>query len=67
MTLDARHPHDAIRLGSVNELIEIANAIAERRSAWQCNARGRWINPQLQWMNALPRTLSMQWSRGISA
>jgi allantoate deiminase len=37
MTLDARHPHDAIRLGSVNELIEIANAIAERRGlAMQC-------------------------------
>jgi allantoate deiminase len=31
LTLDARHPHDAIRLGAVNELIEIANAIAERR------------------------------------
>lgn len=32
MTLDARHPHDAVRLGSVNELLEMANSIAERRS-----------------------------------
>jgi allantoate deiminase len=31
MTLDARHPHDAVRLGAVNELIEMANSIAERR------------------------------------
>ncbi|MGA2726823.1 MAG: allantoate amidohydrolase [Terracidiphilus sp.] len=37
MTLDARHPHDAIRLGSVNALIETANAITDRRSlAMQC-------------------------------
>jgi allantoate deiminase len=37
LTLDARHPHDAVRLGSVNELIEMANSIAERRSlAMQC-------------------------------
>jgi allantoate deiminase len=37
MTLDARHPHDAVRIGSVNELIEIANAIAGQRSlAMQC-------------------------------
>jgi allantoate deiminase len=37
MTLDARHPHDAIRLGSVNALIESANAIADRRRlAVQC-------------------------------
>ncbi len=31
MTLDARHPHDAIRLGSVNALIETANAITDHR------------------------------------
>jgi allantoate deiminase len=37
MTLDARHPHDAVRLGSVNALIETANAITDRRSlAMQC-------------------------------
>jgi allantoate deiminase len=37
MTLDARHPHDAIRLGSVNALLETANAITDRRSlAMQC-------------------------------
>jgi allantoate deiminase len=37
MTLDARHPHDAIRLGSVNALMETANAIADRRRlALQC-------------------------------
>jgi allantoate deiminase len=37
LTLDARHPHDAVRLGSVNELIEMANSIAEHRSlAMQC-------------------------------
>jgi len=31
ITLDVRHPHDAVRLGSVDEMIEIANGIAERR------------------------------------
>ncbi|HTB97640.1 MAG TPA: allantoate amidohydrolase [Terracidiphilus sp.] len=31
MTLDARHPHDASRLGAVEQLIEAANAIASRR------------------------------------
>jgi allantoate deiminase len=31
LTLDVRHPHDAVRLGAVNELIEAAQAIAERR------------------------------------
>jgi allantoate deiminase len=37
MTLDARHPHDAVRLGSVNALVETANAITDRRSlAMQC-------------------------------
>jgi len=37
MTLDARHPHDAVRLGSVKALIETADAITDRRSlAMQC-------------------------------
>lgn len=31
MALDVRHPHDASRVGAVEELIEAANAIAERR------------------------------------
>jgi allantoate deiminase len=31
MTLDVRHPHDALRLGAVTELEEMANKIAERR------------------------------------
>lgn len=31
LTLDVRHAHDAIRLGSVEELIESANGIAARR------------------------------------
>jgi allantoate deiminase len=31
MTLDVRHPHDAMRLGAVTELEETANKIAERR------------------------------------
>jgi allantoate deiminase len=31
LTLDVRHLHDAIRLGAVNELLESAQAIAERR------------------------------------
>ena len=40
MTLDARHPHDAVRLGSGNALIETANAIADRRRlAVQCTAQ----------------------------
>ncbi len=30
-TLDVRHPHDAVRLGAVNELLQRANAAAERR------------------------------------
>jgi allantoate deiminase len=37
MTLDVRHPHDAIRIGSLNTLIETANALAARRGlAIQC-------------------------------
>jgi allantoate deiminase len=37
MSLDARHPHDAVRLGSVAELLEIASQITERRGlALQC-------------------------------
>jgi allantoate deiminase len=40
MTLDVRHPHDAVRFGSVNALIETANAIADRRRlAVQCTAQ----------------------------
>ncbi len=31
MALDVRHPHDASRLGAVEELIALANAIAARR------------------------------------
>jgi allantoate deiminase len=31
MSLDARHPHDAIRIGAVKEMVETANTIAERR------------------------------------
>ena len=31
MTLDVRHPHDAMRLGAVTELEETADKIAERR------------------------------------
>lgn len=37
MSLDVRHPHDAVRQGAVNEMIEAANAIAQRRGlAMQC-------------------------------
>jgi allantoate deiminase len=37
LSLDVRHPHDAVRLSAVNELTEAANAIAERRGlAIQC-------------------------------
>lgn len=37
LSLDVRHPHDAVRLSAVNELTELANAIAERRGlAIQC-------------------------------
>jgi allantoate deiminase len=31
LTLDVRHLHDAVRLNAVNELLESANAIAQRR------------------------------------
>jgi len=31
LSLDVRHPHDAVRLGAVDEVLERANAIAERR------------------------------------
>ena len=31
LSLDVRHPHDAVRSSAVNELTEAANAIAERR------------------------------------
>lgn len=31
MTLDVRHPHDASRLNAVEELIDAANGVAERR------------------------------------
>lgn len=37
MSLDARHLHDAVRMSAVNEMIEAASAIAERRGlAMQC-------------------------------
>jgi len=56
MTLDARHPHDAIRLGSVNELIEIAMRSPASRPG-NCNARGRWINPSVSMDERLPEYL----------
>lgn len=31
LALDVRHPHDAVRLNAVHELLEVAHAIAERR------------------------------------
>jgi allantoate deiminase len=37
LSLDVRHPHDAVRLSAVNELTKAANAIAQRRRlAVQC-------------------------------
>ena len=39
LTLDVRHAHDASRLGAVEELIEAANAIAERRGLAVGHAR----------------------------
>ncbi|MFZ0744911.1 MAG: allantoate amidohydrolase [Terracidiphilus sp.] len=37
LTLDVRHPHDAVRIGALDSLVETANAIANRRElALQC-------------------------------